>query len=463
MNKRVIKVAASTVVMGAMMVGCSSVPHYRPSLAAGATKNDRAADDYYRDAQDQLRRGNASGALALMEKAVEQSPRDAGYRKGLAELYLKSGRFVSAETAFADVLAINPGDGRAGFYLAVSKLAQGKTEDALAQLQTMDSSAAPADVGLAYALAGDSRRALSLLEPAAHGPGSDGRVRQNLALAYALAGDWKKARLVASQDVSPSELPKRMEQWAVLASPSASAVRVANLLGVTPVANDQGQPARLALAPAAPAAPVTALAASESAPAVQAESSQAFAAAPVAASVPAAADDNIPVVSVPVAVAAAAAVPAIETPAAEPVPVAIPAVYEQAAQKLINPAPAATQRIIHASAPLFSRATAQQHRKAGNGRFVVQIGAFSSPAQVERAWAQAMRRYAFGAHQEPRSTTVQVPGKGVLHRLSIAGFDSAAPAQRLCQSIKARQGVCFVRAIAGDAPVQWASRYTRKA
>ncbi|HJQ17750.1 MAG TPA: tetratricopeptide repeat protein [Allosphingosinicella sp.] len=461
MKKRVLKVAASTLVMGATMVGCTSVPHYRPSLSAGATRNDRAAADYNRDAQDQLRRGNATKALALMEKAVEQSPRDAGYRMALAQLYLKSGRFVSAEATFADVLAISPGDNRAGFYLAVSKLAQGKTADALAQLQTMDADAAPADVGLAYALAGDTRRALSLLEAAAHAPTANGRVRQNLALAYALAGDWKKARLVAAQDVSPVELPKRMEQWAALAGSSASAARVASLLGITAIADDQGRPARLALAPAAPEAPATALAAAaEPAPVVPTESSQAVVAAPVEASVSAAAPVDGNVAVQPTVVTAPAEAGA---PAAEPAPTAIPAVYVQAAQTLINPAPTATQRTIRASVPLFSRPKPQQRHMPGVGRFVVQLGAFSSSAQVERAWAQAARRYAFSAGQQPLSTTVRIPGKGVFHRLSIAGFDSPAKAQRLCESIKARAGVCFVRATAGDAPVQWASRYSRKA
>jgi hypothetical protein len=57
------------------------------------------------------------------------------------------------------------------------------------------------------------------------------------------------------------------------------------------------------------------------------------------------------------------------------------------------------------------------------------------------------------------STTVKVRG-GTFHRLSVAGFGSHIDASRACQKVKSRGGVCFVRAVAGDAPVRWASRYT---
>ncbi len=92
-----------------------------------------------------------------------------------------------------------------------------------------------------------------------------------------------------------------------------------------------------------------------------------------------------------------------------------------------------------------------------SGRYVVQLGAFRNAAQVEKAWAEAQRRYGF--RNEPLSTTVTLPGKGTFHRLAVSGFESPADANRLCQSIRSRQGVCFVRVNAGDAPVQWASRY----
>jgi cell division septation protein DedD len=104
-----------------------------------------------------------------------------------------------------------------------------------------------------------------------------------------------------------------------------------------------------------------------------------------------------------------------------------------------------------------------QSRKGAPSRFVVQIGAFRTPDQVEHAWAELNRRFGFIAGFEPLSTQVQLPGKGTFHRLSISGFDSQAAAANACRTIKAQGGACFVRGSAGDAPVQWASRYSRKA
>lgn len=478
MNSKGIKVAASTIAIGAMLVGCSSSSstHRVAGVSSKVAPSHQKAGVAYQDAQKQLQKGNLPGALAAMEKAVEYSPQDAGFRKGLAELYMKSGRFASAEATFADVVAINPSDSRAGFYLALTKIAQNKTLEAITQLESMDSGVDASDLGLAFALAGDSRRALAILEPAAQAPGANGRLRQNLALTYALAGDWKKARAVAAQDVSPTDLAKRLQQWAQLASPQANQTRIATLLDVTPV-QDPGQPTRLALAPA--------------------PSEAAYAeAAPVEAPAPVAEPE-------PVAVAAAEAIAPVAVPApvevaqapVEPAPAQvseeIQARYVEAAQTLVDPTPAIAPSVATAVAdasdpePAAVPAIVERRsyvpaavpayvpaqftaRKATSfsrsaGRYVVQIGAFSSPRSVERAWSQAIHRYPAAAQREPLSTTVKIPGKGTFHRLSVAGFTSQSAASKACQAIKARQGVCFVRTIAGDAPVQWASRYTRKA
>jgi hypothetical protein len=92
---------------------------------------------------------------------------------------------------------------------------------------------------------------------------------------------------------------------------------------------------------------------------------------------------------------------------------------------------------------------------------VVQLGAYKNALQVEQAWARAHRRYDFAGGQ-PLSTTITLPGKGTLHRLAVSGYDHHNDAARLCQSIRTKGGTCFVRATAGDAPVQWASRYMER-
>jgi len=51
-----------------------------------------------------------------------------------------------------------------------------------------------------------------------------------------------------------------------------------------------------------------------------------------------------------------------------------------------------------------------------------------------------------------------VTARGAVYRLSVQGFDNSAEASRLCVSIKRAGGNCFVRTVAGDRPVQIASR-----
>ena len=442
MNSKVIKTAASGLVIGAALVGCNpSTRTYRPAVASDkATPGMRQAGEAQQRAKKAVQQGDLAGAVAAMEQAVEFSPRDAGFRRTLADLYLKSGRFASAEATYRDVLALNPSDSKSAFFLTVSQLAQGRTGEAIAQLDAMEASIDPSDLGLAYALAGDTRRGIALLEPAARGFQASGRVRQNLALAYALAGDWKRARLTAEQDVSPADLNKRLEQWASLASAPSTNVRMAAMLGVSP-AQDPGQPTRLALVP------------------VQAETAALVQAEPVEA---------------PAAIGEAAPAALAEAAPAAPLPEAVEAVAESASAEPAAPAPVFAQApsdigtlvreaIVPTAAPDYIRSQRPARASAsGSSRYVVQIGAFGSAAQVERAWSVAQRRFAFGAGQEPMSTTVRINGKGLFHRLSVSGFDSQAAAVRTCRSIRVKGGTCFVRANAGDAPVQWASRSGRK-
>lgn len=435
-----IKLAASSLVLGVTMVGCKPAAHdYRPaSASAQAVTAEQGAAVLFAQAETNLRERRFDLALTAIEQAVELSPRDVGYRMLLADLYLKNGRFRAAETSFADVVLLDPANQRAALSLALSRIAIGKTAEATAQLEQLSQSAAASDVGLAFALAGQPRRAIEMLEPAAREPNADARVRQNLALAYALAGDWAKARVTASQDVSPADLDGRMEHWAALAQPRSSTDQVAGLLGVTPVA-DAGQPVRLALAPAV--APVAQVMLAEAA-------------------------------SAPIVLPASTAVDAPLEAAPQPVPTEETRLAD-AAQSLVEPV-ARVAKPLPINAATFTpdddeprisgrseRAFEQKVVRRKSGRFVVQIGAFTSPQAVERAWASASKRYPFAVDREPLSTTVTLQGR-TFHRLSVAGFGTHLEASKLCGSIRSKGGACFVRTTAGDAPVQWASRYNRR-
>lgn len=512
MNRFATKFAASTMVIAAAMVGCHSDSVV---ASASASTSDRSAQQAARlaeQARAALESGGAARALGLAERAVEMSPRDAGYRMLLADLYLRNGRFRSAETSYGDVLAIDPSSVRAGLSIALAQIAQGRSSDALVQLEQLGGAAPASDLGLAFALAGQPQRAIEMLEPAARGAEANGRTRQNLALAYALAGDWQRARTVAAQDVSPAELGSRLQQWAALAQPSAQTSAVATLLGVTPVA-DPGQPVRLALAE--PEAEPVAYAAADAAPApapepavqiasapaeAPAEAPVQFAEAPAPAPAAVAVQEPIqyaeaPVIPAAEPVAYAAAEPAPAPVAAQPVQAAAwwPAPAQAAAVEAPAPAeaaPAAPEvryaaavRTLSAPSPVLTRSPATVARAArptfrpspvvraaaitariprlgsGAGRFVVQLGAFANPANAQRAWAQASSRFGIG-DAEARTARVTVGGR-TLTRVSIAGFSTRAGAVRVCSSIQSRGGSCFVRATAGDVPVRWASAARR--
>ena len=72
----------------------------------------------------------------------------------------------------------------------------------------------PADLGLAYALAGQPERGTHVLINAVrNGDRVAPKLRQNLAYAYALAGNWPAARVMAAEDVSADQLDVRMTEW----------------------------------------------------------------------------------------------------------------------------------------------------------------------------------------------------------------------------------------------------------
>jgi Flp pilus assembly protein TadD len=452
MNRIAIKIAASAAALSlAPMAFSTSAALARPE---GAAKAANEAVQFHTQAQRAVQEGQLVEALTLMEQAVERSPRDAGYRLTLADLYLKNGRFEAARATYADVLDLDPGHVRAGLSYSLTQIALGRPQAAVAQLDQLHGRASAADVGLAYALAGMPERAIEILEPAARQHDATPRVRQNLALSYALAGSWSRARAVAAQDISAAELPRRLQQWAAMARPGGQTTQVASLLGVNPVA-DPGQPVRLALAQPQPAVEAPAEAFAEAAP-VAAEVTYAAASPAESVSDPAWwPSEN----AEPVEVAEAAAPEVPEVRFAQNIPEEEAEVrFAAAAETLVEASPAVVRSaaVSRPPAPVF-RPETPRAVTAPNGRFVVQLGAFSNEGNAERAWQQVSSRHGLAQHQ-PTTTTIDLNGR-TLHRVSLSGFATPREAGRLCGSIKAQGGVCFVRMNAGDAVVRWAARY----
>ena len=90
------------------------------------------------------------------------------------------------------------------------------------------------------------------------------------------------------------------------------------------------------------------------------------------------------------------------------------------------------------------------------GCFVVQLGAFANQANVTIAWDRAVRRYSALASFVPSRATFE-QGR-VLHRLSFGGYENHGEAARMCRTLRSNGVECFVRARAGDAPLQMAAR-----
>ena len=384
-----------------------------------------------------LASNNIPAAIDFAERAVEKTPDDATIRVLLGNTYFAAGRFASAEVAYKDALSLHVGQAQVVLKLALVQIAQGKTAEAGALLDSARYSLDPADYGLALALSGRSADAIAVLEPAARVQGADARVRQNLALAYAFSGDWSNARAIAAQDVPADKLDGRIQQWMQLATPKRPSDQVAALVGVVPAAADPGQPVRLALNRG------DTRAAEASAPAPAQQVTVALPPAePVAAPAPA-----------PVIAEADQLAPA-PAPVPVPVPVAQAAAPPDApAFAAVAPAPPPVRKA-SVRAPFRNAAF---HRSSGKSSAVVQLGAYASPQRVSAAWNIAARRHNVLKSYVPMSARFNSV-KGPVYRLSVKGFASDREARLVCESLRRAGGSCFVRNVAGDAPVQFASR-----
>lgn len=472
--------AVSALALIAVSGGCKPAAHQGgiASASSNIPASARAAASFASEARRAMKDGNPAAAISFAERAVEASPEDAGYRMLLGQAYMASGRFISADQALGDMLSLMPENDRGRIQRALARLAQGDRDGALALLGETTMHAPPADLGLAYAFAGDPAHAISILEPAARGLQSTPRTRQNLALSYALAGNWGKARAVASQDVAPGELDQRMQSWAELASPKPLRQQIAALLNIAPVDADPGQPTMLALHPQAVDAPQFAVAA----PAAPVEPKAPEAPAPVAAqpveiAAPKAAEQ--PMVDVVKAIELAAtpapAPSVVDAMTAAPVAEAQPALMPEAVASAVAAAavPAVSRVPVPAAKPSF--APKKTYEMAGvmsaafqpephrgpapvlKSQWMVQLAAYARAERVEAGWAQLRGSFARLAHFDPSRSTVEVaPGK-IYHRLAI-GFTSRTEAVSLCQAIKGRGGECFLRRSTGTETMQMAAR-----
>jgi hypothetical protein len=229
------------------------------------------------------------------------------------------------------------------------------------------------------------------------------------------------------------------------AQPTRASDQVAALTGVIPAAADPGQPTRLALLPQetrmALAEPVV--------PAPVPTPAPAFEAAPM--------------------LEQAAAVEPMPAPAPEPVflaatdptPVAAPPVIEapqpqaKKAAKAKAKSAAAKPGLSAKSASLFHKASFPKVAR-GKSNSVVQLGAYADRAFVGTAWSSLAKKYPALRNFTPSSARFE-SAKGTVYRLSVQGFASDGDARAFCEALQGAGANCFVRSVAGDAPVRLAA------
>ncbi|TKD50075.1 SPOR domain-containing protein [Sphingomonas baiyangensis] len=410
--------------IGALLLGGTAIGGIGVMGAAVAGASDEAAATREaarsaKQAEKALAKRDAAAAIAAAENAVAFDADEASHRALLGSAYLSAGRFMSAAQALDDALTLDPSNGRAALNLALAQIAIGDWQTARETLSSHAAHIAPADRGLALALAGDPMGGVNILGEVARDPSADAKVRQNLALALALAGRWPEAKTIAAIDLSPADVDARILEWAKFARPGGAADQVASLLGVTP-AEDLGQPVRLALNP--PAEVMAAV----SQPATTATAS--IAAADIAPA-PAAASP----------ITAGGIVFAARREIVQPIPIAVEA-------------PVRTARV---DAPAHKPAAAPAApRSFAKGQYHVQLGAYDNAGVARDAWGRLSRRVAVLKGQAPHGVGVSAGGRD-FYRLSVGGF-ARADADAVCRSVRASGNRCFVRTQAGDKLASWA-------
>lgn len=432
----ILKLAASTMVISASLTGCGPAGGDSVASASSTPASSKDGEKYASKAERALEKGNIEDAIAYAERSVAASGNDAATRALLGQAYLAAGRFYSAERSFLDAMDLGKSDARTILSLSLAQLAQGKANKARQLIENNRQFIPTADYGLALALAGDAKAAIDELEQAIRSANVTARTRQNLGLAYALDGRWKEAKLMAVQDISPTNVDARIMQWAQMARPGAYEMRVASVLDVKPAISDPGQPVRLALniAPVVPAAPAVdysrevasfdrdiPLPTNDVTETANSDFKADFLAN----------DDNMLVTKVDVPASTAVSktlfAKAPETP-----------LIEAAAPKEVAVSAAKPEKKNISFTPL--------EQTQPDGQYLVQVGAFSSPENVQRAWViLSAKNRELSAYQHV-SSTVKLNGK-TLYRLSAVGFGNEQSAKALCGGIKAKGGGCIVRKV----------------
>jgi Flp pilus assembly protein TadD len=421
------RLAASTAAVAVLLSGCSMGGGMdRPTRYAAKTMS-----------------GKPDKAVAKAEAVVSARPRDAAARAALGAAYLSAGRFASAAQTYDDAIALGDESVATVLGLALSETALGHGDAARELLRQWQDLIPAGDLGLAYALAGETARGVQILDQAVRAGDQSAKTRQNLAYAYALDGRWREARLMVAQDLPADQIDFRISDWARIGRPDDAPLRVAHLLGTT-VAQDPGQPVELALGDTpsqlAQGQDMAAPAVAEPAPMAPVREAAAELPATTAAPPP---------------MFAAAPAPAAPGPAMTSAPMIQPvrvATLERAPMGMLRASMTAKPRKVgqfvsspkRAPNPGRKTVTAAPRVAADGGSHWLQLGSYTDPAVAKEGWRKFIARNPGLKPYRAVTTTATVNGQQVW-RVAASGFVSHQDADTMCRSVKARGGACLVK------------------
>ncbi|MEO1199741.1 MAG: tetratricopeptide repeat protein [Pseudomonadota bacterium] len=162
----------------------------------------------YAESLDAL--GRTDHAMQILAATVARSPNSPDLMAAHGRLLARNGDAVRAASALQKAEALGATDWRTQSALGAALDQVGRHADAQQRYQRAlrqqpNSASILSNYGLSQALAGDLSAAETTLRRASSLPGSDVRVRQNLALVLGLQGKFNEAEQLARQDMSADE------------------------------------------------------------------------------------------------------------------------------------------------------------------------------------------------------------------------------------------------------------------
>lgn len=169
--------------------------------------------------------GNPTRATEIATQALNLHPGDTELVLIYAQASLDRGKPQDAVAPLARIEAATASDWRANSIMGVTLDQLGRHADAQgyylrAARLAPDNPNIMSNLGLSYALAGDTKRAEETLRAAADMPGADLRVRQNLALVLGVQGKFAEAEAVVADSLSPAAIAANQAYFKTLLTPA---------------------------------------------------------------------------------------------------------------------------------------------------------------------------------------------------------------------------------------------------